>query len=117
MDIVTLANAPFYTAPNHDGVTARRLQGGEASAADFAWVGHSEFPPGVVVPMDAGVAGKIYVVTQGSLTIAQADGVRHRMQPWDSIFIAAGEARSIVNDSGAAAAILVITPPPARAHE
>jgi quercetin dioxygenase-like cupin family protein len=117
MEIVTFASAPFYTAPNHDGVTARRLQGGEASAADFAWVGYSEFPTGVVVPMDAGATGKIYVVTQGSLTVEQEDGVRHRLQLWDSIFIASGEARSIINDSGEAAAIIVITPSPPSAHE
>ena len=112
MEIVTFAHAPFYTAPNHEGVTARRLQGGEASGADFAWVGISEFPSGVVVPMDLGATGKIYVVTLGELTVEQDDGVRHRLGTGDSIFIAAGEARSIVNDSGAAAAIIVITPPP-----
>ena len=117
MEIVTLANAPFYTAPNHEGVTARRLQGGDASSADFAWVGYSDFPPGVIVPMEAGATGKIYVVTEGSLTVEQDDGVRHRLQKWDSIFIAAGEARSIINDSGAAAAIIVITPPPGKPHE
>jgi glyoxylate utilization-related uncharacterized protein len=114
MEIVTFANAPFYTAPNHEGVTARRLQGGEASCADFAWVGYSDFPAGVVVPMDAGSFGKIYVVTQGALTIEQADGVRHRLSLWDSIFIPAGEARSVINDSGAPAAIIVVTPPPAQ---
>ena len=114
MEIVTLANAPFYIAPNHEGVTSRRLQGGDASSADFAWVAHSQFPPGVVVPLDAGAIGKIYVVIEGSLTIVQADGIRHRLHQWDSIFIAAGEARSIVNDSGEAAAIIVVTPPPAK---
>jgi quercetin dioxygenase-like cupin family protein len=113
MDIVKFANAPFYTAPNHDGVTSRRLQGGEASSADFAWVGHSEFPPGVIVPMDAGTFGKTYVVTQGSITIEQADGNRRVLQELDSIFIPAGEARSVINDSDAPAAIIVITPPPA----
>lgn len=113
MEIVTLANAPLYTAPNHEGVTSRRLQGGDASSADFAWVAHSQFPPGVIVPMDVGAIGKIYVVTKGVLIIEQADGVRHRLQQLDSIFIAAGEARSIINDSAEAAAIIVVTPPPA----
>jgi hypothetical protein len=84
MEIVEFALAPFYTAPNHDGVTSRRLQGGEASRADFAWVAYSDFPAGVVVPMDTG------------------------------IFIAAGEARSIINDSGQPAAIIVVTPAPTK---
>ncbi len=113
MDVVQFAKAPFYTAPNHDGVTARRLQGNDASSADFAWVGHSVFPAGVVVPMEAGTFGKVYVVTQGTLTIEQADGARHYLNALDSIFIPAGEARSVRNDTDAVAEMIVITPPPA----
>lgn len=113
MEIVKFAGVLFYTAPNHDGVTARRLQGGQASTADFAWVGYSEFPAGVPLPMKAGPIGKIYVVSQGTLTVEQADGNRHRLEQWDSIFIARNEARSVINDSGAPAAIIVVTPPPA----
>lgn len=112
MDIVKFADAPFYYPPNHEGVTARRLQGDTASSADMAWVGYSDFPPGVVVPMEAGPIGKIYVVTQGELTIVESNGVRHSLAQWDSIFIPAGEARGVENDSGAPAAIIVITPPP-----
>ena len=110
MEIVRFKKAPFYTAPNHEGVTARRLQGGEASAADFVLIGHSTFPAGVVVPMEAGEISKIYVVTEGSLTIEESDGTRHTLQPRDSIFIPAGEARSVENDSGAQATMIVITP-------
>lgn len=114
MEIVKFADAPFYTAPNHDGVTARRLQGGQASSADFVWVGYSEFPPGVVVSMEAAPIGKIYVVTRGVITIEQADGTRHRLQQWDSIFVSANEARAVINDSGEPAAMIVVTPPPAK---
>ena len=111
MEAVKFADAPFYYPPNHEGVTARRLQGDNASSADIAWIGYSDFPPGVVVPMEAGPIGKIYVVTQGALTVVQADGFRHRLEQWDSIFIPAGEARAVENDSNADAAIIVITPP------
>lgn len=111
MDVVKIADAPFYTAPDHDDVTARRLQGGEASTADFVLVGHSTFPPGAAVPMGAGPIGKIYVVTEGALTIDQADGDRHVLRAGDSIFIAADEARAIRNDSGETATMIVITPP------
>ncbi len=114
MDIVRFTNAPFYTAPNHEGVTARRLQGGAASSADFAWVGYSEFPPGVVVPMEAAPIGKIYVVTLGVITIEEANGTRHQLARWDSIFVPPNEARAVINDSGAPAAMIVVTPPPAR---
>ncbi len=113
MDVVRFSEAPFYTAPDHDDVVARRLQGGEASAADFVMVGHSTFPAGAAVPMGAGPIGKVYVVTQGVLTIERADGVRHLLHPGDSIFIAPDEARAIGNEGDEVATMIVITPPPA----
>ena len=113
MEIVKFEDAPFYNPPNHEGVTSRRLQGDTVSKADFAWVGYSDFPPGVIVPMEAGTFGKIYVVTVGAITIERANGARHLLKQWDSIFIPAGEARSVINESGAPAAIIVVTPPPA----
>lgn len=112
MDVVRFAQAPFYTAPDHDDVVARRLQGGEASTADFAMVGHSTLPKGAVIPMGAGPIGKVYVVTQGAITIEQADGARHVLHSGDSIFIAAGEARAVLNESDSVAAMIVVTPPP-----
>ena len=112
MDVVRFADAPVYSASNHEDVVARRLQGGEASTADFVLVGHSSFPDGAVIPMEAGPIGKIYVVTEGILVIEQEDGMRHLLQQRDSIFIPAGEARAVRNESGAPAAIIVITPAP-----
>ena len=111
MDVVRFKDAPAYTAPNHDDVEARRLQGGEASAADFVLVGHSALKIDGVVPMDAGAIGKIYVVTEGEIIVEQADGARHVLQRWDSIFIPTGEARAVRNESGAPAAMIVVTPP------
>ncbi len=111
MDIVRFCNAPFYTAPDHEDVVARRLQGAQASTADFALVGHSFFRDGAVVPVSAGPIGKVYIITEGRLIVEQADGVRHLLQPLDSIFIAAGEARAIRNESGAPASMIVVTPP------
>ena len=111
MEVVRFADAPFYTAPDHEQVVARRLQGGEASGAGFGLVGHSTLPDGAVIPMGAGTIGKVYVVTEGALIIEQADGVRHILCPGDSIFISAGEARAVRNESGLPAAMIVITPP------
>lgn len=113
MEIIRFAEAPHYTVPGHDEVVARRLQGGEASSAGFAMVGHSTFPAGSVVPMDRGTFGKIYVVTEGALTIEQGDGVKHVLSAGDSIHVAAGEARAVSNETGEPAAMLVVTPPPA----
>lgn len=111
MEIVKFKHAPFYTAPGHEEIVARRLQGGEASAADFAMVGHSTLPKGARVPMDAGAFGKIYVVIGGTLTIEWGDGARHELQPGDSVFIPAGEARAISNEGDGPAAMIVVTPP------
>lgn len=114
MEVVRFDAAPFYNAPHHEDVIARRLQGGEASSTDFALVGHSYFRDGAVVPMGAGAIGKVYVVTGGTLIIEQSDGVQYVLQALDSIFIAAGEARAIRNQSGAPASMIVITPPVAK---
>ena len=114
MELVKFADAPLYTAPDHDHVVARRLQGGEASKADFALVGHSSFPDRAVVPMSAGAFDRVYVVTEGAITIEQDDGTRHILHVGDSIFIAAGEARAVINESGRPAAMIVVTPAPAR---
>lgn len=111
MEIVRFEEAPFYNPPDHEDVIARRLQGGEASSTDFALVGHSYLRDGAVVPMGAGPIGKVYVVTSGTLIVAQQDGARHVLQPLDSIFIAAGEARALYNESGAPATMIVVTPP------
>ena len=111
MELVRFADASAYTAAGHDDVTARRLQGGEATSADFVLVGHSHFPAGAAVPMEAAPVGKIYVVVAGVILIEQTDGVRHHLLQWDSIFVPAGEARAVFNDSGENAAIIVITPP------
>ena len=114
MFLFILAYSQIYTAGGHDEVTARRLQGGEATSADFVLVGHSHFVPGATVPMEAASVGKIYVVAEGAISIDQADGIRHDLRQWDSIFVCAGEARAVVNNSGAPASIIVITPTPAK---
>ena len=110
MDIVRFTEALTYTSKGHEDVSARRLQGGEASSADFATVGISSFPNGAIVPMDVGKLGRIYVVTEGSITIEKEDGELYVLHCWDSIFIPAGEARAVRNESGATSSIIVISP-------
>jgi quercetin dioxygenase-like cupin family protein len=110
MEVVKFDDAPFYSAPDHESVIARRLQGGEASSADFVLVGHSTFPPGGGVPMDAAAIGKIYIVTDGVLCFDQLDGTRHSLARGDSIHVLPGEARAVVNDTAEPAAMIVIVP-------
>jgi quercetin dioxygenase-like cupin family protein len=112
MEVVKFAEAPFYTAPDHDDVVARRLQGGEASSADFVLVGHSTFPPGGGVPMDAAPIAKIYIVLDGVISFDQKDGTRHVLSRGDSIHVLPGEARAVVNDTTEPAAMIVIVPVP-----
>ena len=112
MELVRFSEASHYTLPGHDEIVARRLQGAEASSAVFAVIGHSSFPVGAVVPMDVGLMDKVYVVTEGKLTVVEANGSAHILSVGDSILIPAGEARAIRNEGSAAAAMIVVTPAP-----
>jgi glyoxylate utilization-related uncharacterized protein len=112
MQIKRLAEAQRYDAPKHFDMRSLRLQGLEASAADFAWVGLSYFLPGGGAEMDAGASGKIYVVLDGEVTIHLADGATHALGKLDSCFIPAGEARAIRNAGNVVAAMLVVMPHP-----
>jgi mannose-6-phosphate isomerase-like protein (cupin superfamily) len=91
-----------------------RLQGLEASAAQFAWVGLSHFLPQGGAEMDAGALEKIYVVLAGEVTITLGDGTSHTLGALDSCHIPGGEARSIRNEGNAVATMLVVMPPPAK---
>ena len=83
MDVVRFADAPLYTAPDHEEIEARRLQGGEASTAGFRqWSAIRRSPPVRSYRWVRGRFGKVYVVTEGALTIEQADGLRYVLASW-----------------------------------
>jgi glyoxylate utilization-related uncharacterized protein len=110
MQVKRLADAQRYDAPKHFDMRSLRLQGLEATAADFAWVGLSYFLPGGGAEMDAGAAGKIYVVLEGEVTIELTDGATHVLRKLDSCFIPGGEARAIRNAANGVATMLVVMP-------
>ena len=110
MQITRLADAQPYTAPKHFDMRSLRLQGFEATAADFAWTGLSYFLPGGGAEMDVGALGKIYVVLAGQITIELGSGETQVLCSLDSCFIPAGEARAIRNDGNAVATMLVVMP-------
>jgi quercetin dioxygenase-like cupin family protein len=112
MQITRLADAKRYDAPKHFDMRSLRLQGLEASGADFAWAGLSYFLPGGGADMDAGALGKIYVVLDGHITITLGDGSTHVLEKLDSCFIPAGEARAVHNHGNAVATMLVVMPSP-----
>ena len=113
MDVTRFAEAAEYHPPLHHGCTALRLQGFEASTADFAWTGLSHILPGGGADMDAGPLGKIYVVTAGEVTVTLGDGSSATLGIMDSCFIPAGEAREVRNKTNAVASMIVIMPYPA----
>jgi len=108
--VTRIADAQRYDAPKHFDMRSLRLQGLDASPADFGWVGLSHFLPGGGAELDAGPLGKIYVVLAGKVTIVLGDGARHVLGPLDSCFIPAGEAREIHNDANEVASMLVFMP-------
>lgn len=115
MEITRLADAQAYIAPKHYDMRSLRLQGFEASSADFAWTGLSYFLPGGGAEMDAGPLGKIYVVLDGEVTVELGSGEMQVLNKLDSCFIPGGEARAVRNDSNAIAVMLVVMPYPEKA--
>ncbi|MCZ4342778.1 cupin domain-containing protein [Sphingomonadaceae bacterium G21617-S1] len=112
MEITRLADAKAYIAPKHHDTRALRLQGFEATGADFAWAGLSYFLPGGGAEMDAGPLGKIYVVLEGAVTIELGSGEIQTLKKLDSCFIPGGEARAVRNDGNIVATMLVVMPYP-----
>jgi glyoxylate utilization-related uncharacterized protein len=115
MQITRIADAKRYDAPKHFDMRSLRLQGFDASSADFAWMGLSYFLPGGGAEMDAGPIGKLYAVIDGEITIELASGETHVLRKLDSCFIAAGEGRAIRNTSNVVATMLVVMPYPPKA--
>lgn len=115
MQITRLAEAKPYIAPKHYDMRSLRLQGLEATSADFAWTGLSYFLPGGGAEMDAGPLGKIYVVLEGEITIELGNGEVHVLHRLDSCFIPGGEARAVRNDGNTIATMLVVMPNPEKA--
>jgi quercetin dioxygenase-like cupin family protein len=113
MHVTRAGEAREYHPPLHHGCTALRLQGLEASPADFAWVGLSHIAPGGGADMDAGPVGKIYVVVDGAVTVRLGDGTTATLGALDSCYIPPGEAREVRNDSDAPASMVVVMPAPA----
>lgn len=112
MEVTLIRNAAPYSAPRHFDMCAHRLQGLEASGADFAWVGYSQFQPGGRAEMEAGALPKIYVVISGQVTIELGDGTTTVLSHLDSCHIPAGEARAVYNRTNEVATMLVIMPYP-----
>jgi len=102
-----------YEAPNHRGVVGLRLQGFEAGGPTNQWVGFSQFLPGGGAGPDSTPFEKVYVVLEGAMTVI-VSGQESVLGPMDSVTIAPGEVRKIINRSHHVCKMLVVIPYPAK---
>lgn len=106
MNVTRASDAPAYTAPAHHRVSTARLQGLEAGPTERFWVGVSLYQPGGSAEKAAAPAETVYVVLDGELVI-RTDGGETILGRLDSVHLAAGETRSILNRSDQEALLLV----------
>lgn len=106
MRITAFDDAPAYHPPLHRGVDCRRLQGHEAGPTERFWVGLSIYEPGGVADEAAAAEETVYTVLEGELTIFQS-GAAHVLKRYDSVHLAKGETRSLVNKGQSPATLLV----------
>jgi mannose-6-phosphate isomerase-like protein (cupin superfamily) len=114
MNVTRFGNAPEYHPPDHEGMKCLRLQGHEAGPADRLWLGVSVIAPGGHTDLRGSGVEKHYVVVKGEVTMrAQMPGgpvEEQVLREMDSVRIAPGEARQIVNRSNEPATVLLAMP-------
>lgn len=113
MNVTRLCDAPTYVAPAHHDVRTSRLQGLEAGPTERFWVGVSLYHPGGMAEKAAAPEETVYVVLDGELVIHTDEGevVLGRL---DSMHLAKGETRSILNRSDHETTLLVTMANPDR---
>jgi quercetin dioxygenase-like cupin family protein len=106
MHVTRVSEAPTYVAPAHHHVCTTRLQGLEAGPTERFWVGVSLYHPGGMAEKATAPEETVYVVLDGELLVHTDEGetVLGRL---DSIHLAKGETRSILNRSKREALLLV----------
>ena len=109
INVRRIDDAPFYEAPNHFDMRAMRLQGLEVGGPEKFWVGLSQILPGGRAGPDAGPLEKVYVILSGELTL-RSGGQETRLGPRDSVCIAPGVEREIVNLTHELVTMLVVIP-------
>lgn len=109
MEITRINDAGEYDAPGHFNMTARRIQGLEASGAETCSVGFSTFLPGGGCESSSTPFEKIYVILSGEISVTVADG-SYTLGKYDSCRIEPGEARTMLNESSDPCEVLVIIP-------
>ena len=106
MRVTRYAAAPAYNPPLHIGVECRRLQGHEAGPTARFWTGLSVYAPGGEAQESPTMEETIYTVLDGELTV-RSGGATEILRKLDSVHLPKGTVRSVVNESGAPATLLV----------
>jgi len=109
MKITRIQDAEPYKTGGHFDMVALRLQGKPATDCKFASIGLSHFLPGGGAEESASNIEKIYVVLSGQMTLITAGG-KTILGPLDSCLLAAGEKRSLLNETNSPVSMLVIVP-------
>lgn len=109
MQLTRIADATAYQAPGHFGMAALRLQGHDRSDSQAFWVGLSHFLPAGGAERSASALERVYVVLDGAVTLTTDDG-EVVLNPLDSVHLAGGESRALVNHTNRPASMLVVMP-------
>ena len=108
MKKVELKNVKEYEAPGHFKMVAMRLHGKEETGTENFWVGLSHFLPGGGAEMGSSNTEKVYFVLSGKVTLVTPDKKEMTLEPTDSVYIAPGEERYLINREKVPASMLVI---------
>jgi mannose-6-phosphate isomerase-like protein (cupin superfamily) len=109
MKKVEASQAKEYEAAKHFKMVAIRLQGKEETGTENVWLGLSHFLPGGGAEMSSSNSEKIYFVLSGTLTVVTKDKREIMLGQMDSLYIPAGEERSIINREKWPASMLVFS--------
>ena len=107
MKKVRLNEVKPYEAPGHFDVSVLRLSGKDETGAEKFWVGLSHFLPGGGAEFGATPAEKYYFVLDGEITV-KTEKEEITLGPWDSVYIAPNEGRSILNKTNKPVSMLVV---------
>jgi quercetin dioxygenase-like cupin family protein len=107
MKKVRLNEVKPYEAPGHFDVSVLRLSGKDETGAEKFWVGLSHFLPAGGAEFGATPAEKYYFVLDGEITV-KTEKEEITLGPWDSVYIAPNEGRSILNKTNKPVSMLVV---------
>ena len=98
-----------YAAAGHFNTASLRLCGKDEVGSSKFWVGLSHFLPGGGVDYsgEEQTNEKVYIVVEGEVTVSSKTE-EYVLKAMDTLYIAPGEGRSILNKTNKPASMLVI---------